>query len=133
MGKVYVTGGGIKAKKPVTNAIYGAEWDGTSTPVWTRTDSAAGFQNPSPAVGSGSGSSPFDNLYPWSDMQRVVDPAAGEMVEIPKYWYKWTRGDTSMKLQIARYAADGCHVSPAHADRGDGKGERDHVYVGRYH
>ena len=38
-----------------------------------------------------------------------------------------------MTFQIADYAADGFHVSPAHMDRGDGKGERDYVYVGRYH
>ena len=38
-----------------------------------------------------------------------------------------------MKLQIADKATPGFHVSPAHADRGDGKGERDIVYIGRYH
>lgn len=113
--------------------IYGAYWAGTSSPVWTRADAAAGFSNPNPAVNNGTGSSPFDTIMPWSGMTRVTDPVAGEMVQIPKYWYKWTRSGTSMTLQIANYEAEGFYVSPAHADRGDGQGERDVVYVGRYH
>lgn len=112
---------------------YGAEWDGSSTSVWTRTDEAAGFSNPSPAVNNGNGSSPFDNIMPWSGMQIVDDATAGKLVSIPKYWYKWTRSGNTMKLQISNGPEDGFLVSPAHADRGDGQGERDVVYVGRYH
>lgn len=55
------------------------------------------------------------------------------MVKIPKFWYKWTRDGAKMKLQIANGAVEGFSVSPAHADRGDGVGERDYVYVGAYH
>ena len=78
-------------------------------------------------------SSPFDNIMPWSGMRRVTDANAGELVEIPKFYYKWTRDGAKMKLQISMSQFDGSHVSPAHADRGDGVGERDYVYVGRYH
>lgn len=113
--------------------IYGAEWDGTSTTAWTRTDDAALFTDPVPAVNNGSGSSPFDNLQPWAGMVRVTDEEAGELVAIPKFWYKWTKSGNTLKLQIADGPVDGFYVSPAHADRGDGKGERDIVYVGRYH
>lgn len=115
--------------------IYGAYWAGTSSPAWTRTDEAADFIDPNPyyAGMSGTPSSPFDNLMPWSGMVRVSDSEAGELVAIPKFWYKWTRSGDSMKLQIADKATEGFLVSPAHADRGDGKGERDVVYVGRYH
>lgn len=113
--------------------IYGAEWDGSAATTWARTDDAAGFGNPSPAVNNGSGSSPFDSLMPWSGMVIEEDAAAGTLVKIPKYWYKWTRSGNTMKLQIADGPEDGFHVSPAHADRGDGHGERDVVYVGRYH
>lgn len=115
--------------------IYGVYWDGSSSPAWTRTDDAANFTDPNPyyAGMSGTPSSPFDNLMPWSGMVRVTDAEAGELVVIPKFWYKWTRDGNSMKLQIATQAVDGFLVSPAHADRGDGKGERDVVYVGRYH
>ena len=114
--------------------IYGVVWDGTSTTVWSRTDEAAGFVNPTPyRAGATSYGSPFDDLLPWSGMVRVTDAVAGELVAIPKFWYKWTKSGNSLKLQIADKEADGFHVSPAHADRGDGAGERDIVYVGRYH
>ena len=114
--------------------IYGVVWDGTSTTVWSRTDEAASFVNPTPyRAGATSYGSPFDNLYPWSGMVRVTDAVAGELVAIPKFWYKWTKSGNSLKLQIADKETDGFHVSPAHADRGDGKGERDIVYIGRYH
>ena len=113
--------------------IYGVHWDGTSTTALTRTDAAAGFTDPVPAVNNGSGSSPFDNLQPWAGMVRVSDSEAGELVAIPKFYYKWTKSGNTLKLQIADGQVDGFYVSPAHADRGDGKGERDIVYVGRYH
>ena len=114
--------------------IYGVVWDGTSTTVWSRTDEAASFVNPTPyRAGATSYGSPFDNLYPWSGMVRVTDAVAGELVAVPKFWYKWTKSGNSLKLQIADKETDGFHVSPAHADRGDGKGERDIVYIGRYH
>ena len=113
--------------------IYGVLWDGTSTTALSRTDDAAGFSDPVPAVSNGSGSSPFDDLLPWSGMVRSTDPQAGELVAIPKYWYKWTKSGSTIKLQIADKAVEGFLVSPAHCDRGDGQGERDVVYVGRYH
>ena len=117
------------------DAIYGAEWAGGSDPSWVRTDAAVGFSAPNPyyAGMSTTPSSPFDNIMPWSGMCRVTDASAGELVEIPKFYYKWTRDGIKMKLQISMSAFDGSHVSPAHADRGDGVGERDYVYVGRYH
>lgn len=117
------------------DAIYGAEWAGTSDPSWVRTDAAVGFSDPNPYYSGmpGSPSSPFDNIMPWSGMRRVTDANAGELVEIPKFYYKWTRDGIKMKLQISMSQFDGSHVSPAHADRGDGAGERDYVYVGRYH
>ena len=113
--------------------IFGVEWDGTASTVWSRTDAAELFSNPSPAVNNGNGSSPFDNIMPWSGMQIMDDAAAGKLVSTPKYWYKWTRSGNAMKLQISNEPEDGFLVSPAHADRGDGQGERDVVYVGRYH
>ena len=117
------------------DAIYGAEWAGTSDPSWVRTDAAVGFSNPNPYYSgmSTTPSSPFDNIMPWAGIRRVTDANAGELVEIPKFYYKWTRDGVKMKLQISMSAFDGSHVSPAHADRGDGVGERDYVYVGRYH
>lgn len=114
--------------------IYGVSWAGNSSPKMTRTDDAAMFVDPVPYVeGASAYSSPFDKCMPWKGMKRVTDSKAGELVEIPKFYYKWTRSGASMKLQIADKKTAGFLVSPAHADRGDGKGERDLVYVGRYH
>ncbi len=144
---VSASGGGETASKTIEVAVgtseysvklsfyelYGAEWDGTSTTLWSRTDDAAGFVDPVPAVNNGGGSSPFDGCYPWNEMERVNDSAAGTLVKIPKFYYKWTRQGDKMKLQICSKKLDGFYTSPAHADRGDGNGERDVVYVGAYH
>ena len=112
--------------------IYGASWDGTSTTKWTRTDAAASFTDPVPAVNNGNGSSPFDNIQPWAGMTKS-NRTGGVMVSIPKFWYKITQNGAGMKVQIANQATAGFSVSPAHMNRGDGKGERDVVYIGRYH
>ena len=117
----------------VTAHVYGAEWDGSATTKWSRTDDAELFEDPEPAVNNGAGSSPFDNLMPWAGIEIVEDETAGTLVKIPKYWYKWTRSGAAMKLQISDAPQEGFYTSPAHADRGDGQGERDFVYVGRYH
>ena len=113
--------------------IYGASWDGTSTTRWSRTDEAAEFTDPVPYVaGASSYGSPFDNLQPWAGMT-VSERTGGTMVSIPKFWYKLTQNGRGMSIQIADRAVDGYSVSPAHMDRGDGHGERDVVYIGRYH
>lgn len=118
----------------VAALIYGAEWAGGSSSAWTRTDNASSFSNPSPAVNNGNGSSPFDNIMPWSGIERVVEGGQSQvLVKIPKFYYKWTRTGSKMKLQISMTKVSGFYTSPAHADRGDGKGERDYVYVGAYH
>lgn len=113
--------------------IYGASWDGTSTTKWTRTDDAASFTDPVPYVsGASSYGSPFDDLQPWAGMVKS-ERTGGTMVAIPKFWYKLTQNGNGMKVQIADKETSGFSVSPAHMDRGDGKGERDVVYIGRYH
>ena len=114
--------------------ICGVIWDKTSTTVLSRTNDAALFEDPVPYIaGATEYGSPFDNLYPWSGMKIIEDPTAGTLVAIPKYWFRWTNADGMLRLEIANYAAEGFAVSPAHRDRGDGKGERDVVYIGRYH
>lgn len=122
---------------PVTLAyvhIYGVSWDGTSTTKWTRTDDAADFVDPVPYVqGAESYGSPFDNLYPWSGMVRSTDSEAGELVSIPKFWYELKQNGLGMTIRIADKATEGFLVSPAHMNRDDGHGERDTVYIGRYH
>lgn len=114
--------------------IYGVEWDwdtGNST-SGKRTDDSALFADPNPAVNNGSGSSPFDNLYPWSGMVKETR-TGGVMVKEPKYWFKWTKTGKKLKLQIADGPVEGFHVDPVNMDRGDGLGELDFSYIGRYH
>ena len=115
--------------------IYGVDFTNmATTSKCTRTDAAANFADPQPAVAGGTGSSPFDNIMPWSGMVRSTDPNAGEVVAIPKFYYKWeTDGTKATGLKISMEKKPGFKTSPAHMDRGDGKGERDVVYVGRYH
>lgn len=115
--------------------IYGVEQDGTSRSDQTRTDNAIGLADPNPyyARMSGTPSSPFDDISPQKDMRIVEDTDAGTLVEIPKFYYKQTQTGSAMKLQISMDQFPGSHISPAHADRGDGVGERDYVYIGRYH
>lgn len=122
-------------KKPAAGQIFGASWDGSSSTVLTRTDDAVGFANPDPYVADGNhpGSSPFDNIMPWSGMT-VETINDNVLVKIPKFWYKITTGTgNAISFQIANYPAAGFNVSPAHQDRGDGVGERDFAYIGRYH
>ncbi len=114
--------------------IYGVEWDWTdSGPTkGTRTDAAAFFTDPVPAVNNGTGSSPFDGIMPWAGMVRE-NRAGGVEVKEPKYWFKWTKTGKKLKLQIAAGPVDGFHVDPVNMDRGDGLGELDFSYIGRYH
>lgn len=135
----YTTEGTVTAGSYVSDMAaqihtYGAEWDGTSTTAWTRTDESADFVNPTPYRSgmTGDPSSPFDNLMPWAGMT-VEERTGGTMVKIPKFWYKLTQNGKAIKVQISNTAQEGFSVSPTHMDRGDGKGERDAVYVGRYH
>lgn len=116
--------------------IYGVTWDKTASTVLSRTDDAALFAEPVPYMNGmqpGDYHSPFDTIQPWAGMVRSTDETVGELVAIPKFYYKWTNTATTLSLQIATKPTEGFHVSPAHADRGDGKGERDIVYIGRYH
>lgn len=114
--------------------VYGVEWDATASTKLTRTDAATGFADPVPYIkGATKYNSPCDNLMPWAGMTKEVRDG-GMMVAIPKFWYKLTQLEGGgIRIQIADGAMEGFRVSPAHMNRGDGKGERNVVYVGRYH
>ena len=120
-----------------TAPIYGASWDGSSSSAWTRTDAAAGFSNPNPAVNNGTGSSPFDLIMHWAGMTVTENENAGSLVSIPKFYFKLSYANPAseikgLKIQISSSWHDGFQCSPAHMDRGDGAGERDVIYVGKY-
>ena len=91
---------------------------------------------PSPAVGTGTGSSPFDSYAPWKDMEEyniinnAVSHKRGEsgfsrtsydtMVYIPEFWFKIVESGNYRYFYIANKAKDGFTKHP-----GSGK------YVGR--
>jgi|GEM_PF-4830353 hypothetical protein len=135
-GRALVNGTGVDIlfKTESETHIYGVEWDWTSSGATrgTRTDDAAKFGEPNPAVNNGSGSSPFDGLMPWAGMVRE-NRAGGVEVKEPKYWFKWTKTAKKLKLQIADGPVDGFSVDPVNRDRGDGLGELNYSYIGRYH
>lgn len=110
--------------------IYGVSWAKTGN-VLTRTDDAKNFNEPSVATGTTGGSSPFNSCYPWNQITKVVD-GNNTLVKIPKFWFKWTNSSSALTLQIVDKPLNGFYVCPLCADRGDGKGERDFAYIGRY-
>lgn len=133
------------APTPTTN-VYGVTWDGSSNSAWTRTDDSADFADPQPYYSGMSGTpfSPFDDIEPWSGMVKSEHAQAGTVVAIPKFYvrieYANPAAQTGMKIQIAPGSngdewalSNGFICSPAHMNRGDGHGERDVVYIGRYH
>lgn len=134
-GKVFTLGGSVLSHVIPPVPIYGIDFTNmATTSKCIRTDAAANFADPQPAVAGGTGSSPFDNIMPWSGMVRSTDPNAGEVVAIPKFYFKWeTDGTKATGLKISMEKKEGFSTSPSHMDRGDGKGERDIIYVGRYH
>lgn len=117
--------------------VYGVRWAGTASTACVRTDDSAALDEPVSYVAgmaAGEYGSPYDEIQPWASMHIVEDAAAGTLVAIPKFWYKLSiAADKSIEIKIAAYPEEGFKVSPAHMDRGDGKGEREVVYVGRYH
>lgn len=131
------TSGGVTATTQIivivsAASVYGVQWDGTAATKWFRTDDAALFTDPVPYVdGATACSSPFDNLMPWSGMVKT-ERIGGTMVAIPKFWYRLSLVGDSLRVQISDGPVSGFFVSPAHMDRGDGKGERDVVYIARY-
>ncbi len=129
--------------------IYGVEWNyANQSTALARLEGAAGFADPVPAVGTAMGSSPFDNLYPWSEMEEfnVIGNQISYMrgtpghsrkdydtvVRIPKYWYKVEHDSANSKIRyyIADNEVEGFAIHPAF-NRGDGK-VRDYIYVGKY-
>lgn len=138
----YTTTINVDCDYPVATNIYGIKFPIGYTRSNQRTDDAKDLGNavgvnPSaiiPSTSTTTGSSPFDTIEPWASMRRVENSKAGSLIEIPKYYYKWTVDEEEKyyQLQISPEWQAGFLISPAHADRGDGVGERERVYIGRY-
>ena len=121
---------------------YGVEWNYSDpSTILTRTGNAANFNNPIPAESlSSTGSSPFDSIYPWSEMKRYNiingevaysqdDAGYSEtnydtVVYIPTFYYKAQKDTTNQKWNwnISDKPIEGYEKHP-----GSGR------YVGRFH
>lgn len=122
--------------------VYGVSWHFGDSSAMTRTDDAAGFTDPQPYVlGASTVYSPFDNLMPWSGMVRVTDEVCGELVAIPKFWYKLdyivenvdgVEKNVGVNIKISPTEQQGFHVSPAHMPKTSDDTEHNVAYVGRY-
>lgn len=130
-------------------SVYGVCWNynnsSTALTRLTQSTDPNGYvntnitTNPSPAVGTGAGSSPFDNLAPWSGMEEynIVNNAVGAkkgqsgfsrtsndtVVFIPEYYYKIVDDSANSKryFYVANAPTTGFTKHP-----GSGK------YVGKY-
>ena len=112
--------------------VYGAYWTFGESQVWGRSDDAIDFEDPVAAINDGNGSSPFDNIYPWSEMNIVEDPVCGSMVKIPKFYCKLAKENNVLSIKISKDKLEGYSTCPACMDREDGNGERDYILVSRY-
>ena len=109
--------------------IYGICRDITSSsPVWARTDYAAG-KTATASVGTVAGHSDFDNCYPWSGIHRETLSTGDVMVKIPKFWFQRYRWGNVEYIKIADKATAGFALHPAFKHGGV---ECDHIYVGAY-
>lgn len=117
--------------------IYGARWTSDPSPVWERTDDAAEFTDPVPyAPDVTNYGSPFDNIYPWSEMTKHDDFYAGLIVTIPKFYYNLTEyGNGGLWIRISDKPVAGFGISPAHRKHytpDDSDTEKNIICVGRY-
>lgn len=131
-GTVEITASGQSKSLTLSYAnVFGVMWDtSNSSTALTRltpdtdpyglvTRSVA--TEPKPAVGTGSGSSPFDAFAPWSGMVRTTS-GGNYMVYIPAFYVAQKRSGTKQYFYVSDKAKTGFVKHP-----GAGK------YVGRYH
>lgn len=113
----------------ICQLVYGIQRDTTSSDSeWTRTDDSANFTF-SASVGDTAGHSDFDDVYPWSDIERVtVD--GNVYVKIPKFWFKRTVDSNNIEtIQIAGIQKEGFALHPAFNKAGT---QYDYILVGAY-
>lgn len=133
-------------------AVFGVSWDSSNPSTALTRLTKANDPNklvtvdittePVPAVGAGSGSSPFDNYMPWMGMEEcTLNNATGKvsskkgdpgfkrtsidrpvMVKIPEFYYKIERVGSIFRYYVADGPVDGLSLHPGSGDN----------YLGRY-
>lgn len=133
-------------------SVFGVSWDSSQPSTALTRLTKANDPNklvtvdittePVPAVGTGSGSSPFDNYMPWMGMEEynIINTSGkvlnkkGEsgftrtnisvpvMVKIPEFYYKIERVGSIFRYYVADGPVDGLSLHPGSGDN----------YLGRY-
>ena len=100
-----------------------------SDPSWTREGGSANY-TATASVGVVAGSSDFDNVYPWNQIQRETLSTGDVMVKIPKFGFKrYIDGDSYEHIQIAPNISTEFPAHPAFLHNGT---TQDYIYVGAY-
>ena len=133
-------------------SVFGVSWDSSNPSTALTRLTKANDPNklvtvdittePVPAVGTGSGSSPFDNYMPWMGMEEynIINTSGkvlnkkGEsgftrtnisvpvMVKIPEFYYKIEKSGSIFRYYVADGPVDGLSLHPGSGDN----------YLGRY-
>lgn len=142
----------IKVTVESLTSVFGVSWDSSQPSTALTRLTKANDPNklvtvdittePVPAVGTGSGSSPFDNYMPWMGMEEynIINTSGkvlnkkGEsgftrtnisvpvMVKIPEFYYKIERVGSIFRYYVADGPVDGLSLHPGSGDN----------YLGRY-
>lgn len=123
------------ATESKTTKIYGIKRTyGQEATAWERTDDAVGL-TATASLGSTAGQSDFDNIAPWSGMQRTtiinaVTRASDVLVTIPKFYYerKVENGIESIRITSTE-GVEGFELHPAFLADGV---EYDEVLISAY-
>lgn len=142
----------IKVTVESLTSVFGVSWDSSNPSTALTRLTKANYPNklvtvdittePVPAVGTGSGSSPFDSYMPWMGMEEynIINTSGkvlnkkGEsgftrtnisvpvMVKIPEFYYKIERVGSIFRYYVADGPVDGLSLHPGSGDN----------YLGRY-
>ena len=101
-----------KVEKNPEQMIYGIKREvNSTTPLWTRTLKAVGL-TATASVGTTSGKSDFDAIYPWSEMKRVTLATNDVMVYIPLFYYRRYITNDTEYIEISKRKYRGFAVHP---------------------
>ena len=116
-------------------SVFGVSWDSSNPSTALTRLTKANDPNklvtvdittePVPAVGTGSGSSPFDSYMPWMGMEEVdidasgrvypanrTSPSSATCVKIPQFYYKVEKSGNIFRYYVADGPLDGFSLHP---------------------
>lgn len=125
----------IKVTVESLTSVFGVSWDSSNPSTALTRLTKANDPNklvtvdittePVPAVGTGSGSSPFDNYMPWMGMEEVdidasgrvypanrTSPSSATCVKIPQFYYKVEKSGNIFRYYVADGPLDGFSLHP---------------------